>query len=398
MKKRLSEFKKKGLEDITDPNTRAFYGYRGAMVSIIVNIFLFFIKIVLGLFINSVALIADGVHSLSDIVSSVIVLIGFYFYKKPADPHHPLGHGRAEYVSTLILSVILIIAGLVIARESIEKFFRFEPLLNEPFLPFIAGVVLITALIKELIARYCEGLSKKIQSNALKADAWHHRTDAISSIGVAVGIIGAYFGFYSLDAVFGIMISLIILYVGVDLIKKSANELIGVKPDESVLSTLHDIARECTGLENIHDISIHDYGTMKIVTLHATFDKDLSLEKAHYIADCFERDVKEKLDLSAVVHLEPEDKRRDDLVSKEHEVVSCINKFKDDVIGFHKMQLIVIDDTLNVKIHIIVKPSMTVEDSHYLYEKIKQCIHKKIGKCEIDIHFDPYVNDIKGKK
>ena len=289
-----------------DPCIRAKYGYLEAIVSIITNIGLFLLKLLLGLFINSIALIADGIHSLSDVSSSIIVLFGFHFSKKPPDAKHPFGHGRIEYISTLLIATLLIFAALTILKQSIEKLLYPEPLLNHSYLYIIAGIVIITALVKELLAQYSNRLAKKIDSDMLKADAWHHRTDALSSIGVAIGLIGAYYGYFILDSVFGMIIAFLIIYLGIDLIKKASNSLIGVKPDEELINKIKSISEDITDIHNVHKIILHDYGTLKIVTLHATFDKHLSLYNAHMIADELEKKINDTLGFVAVIHLEPD--------------------------------------------------------------------------------------------
>lgn len=288
-----------------DQNMRAKYGYLEAIISILTNIGLFVLKLLLGLFINSIALIADGIHSLSDVSSSIIVLFGFFFSKKPPDATHPMGHGRAEYISTLLIATLLIFAAVTILKQSIEKLLMPEPLLNESYLYIIAGIVIITAIVKELLAQFSNRLAKKIDSDMLKADAWHHRTDALSSVGVAISIIGAYYGYFILDSIFGICIAFLIIYLGINLIKKSSNRLIGVKPDDALIQQIRSLSMSYD-IRNIHKIILHDYGALKIVTLHATFDKNLPLYKAHQIADDFEKEIKKTLGFSAVIHLEPD--------------------------------------------------------------------------------------------
>jgi cation diffusion facilitator family transporter len=289
-----------------DPSIRAKYGYLEAIVSIITNIGLFLLKLLLGLFINSIALIADGIHSLSDVSSSIIVLFGFHFSKKPPDENHPFGHGRIEYISTLLIATLLIFAALTILYQSIEKLLHPAPLLNHSYLYIIAIIVIITAVVKELLAQYSSYLARKIDSDMLKADAWHHRTDALSSIGVAISIIGAYYGYFILDSVFGIVIALLIIYLGIDLIKKASNSLIGIKPDEKIIKKIRSLTDDITDIHNVHKIILHDYGTLKIVTFHATFDKHLSLYNAHMIADELEKKIQDKLGFVAVIHLEPD--------------------------------------------------------------------------------------------
>jgi cation diffusion facilitator family transporter len=291
--------------DINDANIRAKYGYLEALISIFGNLCLFIIKLTLALFINSIALAADAVHSLSDISTSGIVIFGFKIAKKQPDKKHPFGHGRAEHIATLIIAVLLIVIGFNFIQRSIQRIVNPEDLTNPEFAIITAIIIIITSIIKELMARYANRISKKIDSDMLKADSWHHRTDAISSIGVAIGILGAHFGFPILDAFFGIIISLIIMYIGIKLIKTSSDYLIGIRAKEEVIQKLKEITQKSSQVTDIHSIYVHDYGHIKILTFHATMNGSLSLEEAHRIADKLEEDIRKSTHYFPVIHVEP---------------------------------------------------------------------------------------------
>ena len=252
--------------DPENPNIRAKYGYLEATVSIIGNILLFLMKIILGLFINSIALIADGFHSLSDVSTSGVVIFGFRIAKKQPDKEHPYGHGRAEYIATLIIAILLILVGLGFIQQSIERIINIENIAHQEYAIIISIIVLISAIGKELMARYSNAIAKKINSDVLKADAWHHRSDAISSIGVAIGILGARYGFPILDPIFGMLVSVIIIYVGIKLVRTASNFLMGQAPDEKLIKQIKVIAKTTDNVKGIHDLSLHDYGTTKIIT------------------------------------------------------------------------------------------------------------------------------------
>lgn len=373
--------------DVTDASVRAKYGYLEAIVSIIGNIILFLLKLVLGLLINSIALIADGVHSLSDVATSAVVILGFRMAKKPADEKHPFGHGRIEYIASLIIAVLLLFVGVEFIREAVSRFGSLHGFSNQQLAIPIAAIVLFSALLKELMARYSITLSKKIKSDVLTADGWHHRSDAFSSIGVAISIIGSSYGFYILDPVFGIVVAAIIMYVGVGLVRSTADSLIGQRPEDYIFEQIEQIANEAKGIYGVHNISFHDYGNHKIVTLHAEVDSNLSLDQAHKLADDLELEIRTKTKYGTVIHLEPVSE-----VSKcpmKREVITCLLRFKKEVIAFHKVQIIQVGSQVNVKLRATVDPTMSVEQSHELYEKIKHCIQESNPDYLVDIHFDP---------
>ena len=175
-------------------------------VSTTVNLVLFIFKLFIGLMTGAVSLIADAVHTLSDVITSLIVIWGFNQAKKPADMGHPYGHGRAEYIATLIISVLLCVAGIEFIETAVHRIQNPILIISDWWMVIILG---LTIIIKEITARYAEFLSSKIASGLLHADAWHHRTDAISSVLVLMALIAGNFGYPSIDGWAGMLLSLI---------------------------------------------------------------------------------------------------------------------------------------------------------------------------------------------
>ena len=379
--------------DLNDPDIRAKYGYLEATVSIIGNVGLFLLKLFLGLFINSIALIADGVHSLSDTATSGVVIFGFKSAKKPPDKEHPYGHGRVEYIATLIIAIILVLVAFSFIQQSIEKIMNPEPFIHQEYALIIAIIVIISAVVKELMARYSASISRRIQSDMLYVDAWHHRSDAISSIGVAIGILGARYGFPILDPIFGLFVSVIIIYVGINLIRTSSNFLIGKGPDQELIKQIEKISNKTEDVIGIHDISIHDYGTTKILTLHAEINSNLSLDEAHKIADNLEKNIQFKTNYSTIIHLDPI-KLNIEIKNGKNIIETILNKQK-EIISFHKIQIIHGIRNDHIKMHLIVDKDMSVEDSHELCHRLKSIFEKAYESCDVDIHFEPCGKDCK---
>ena len=350
----------------------------------------------LGLFINSIALIADGVHSLSDVSTSGVVIFGFRIAKKQPDKEHPFGHGRAEYIATLIIAIILIVVGLGFIQQSIDRIINIQNIEHQEYAIIITILVLISAFLKELMARYSILIAKKIDSDVLIADGWHHRSDAISSIGVAIGILGARFGFPILDPIFGIFVAVIIIYVGIDLMRKSSNFLMGTKVGKETIDQIERIVKETKCADGIHNIFLHDYGTSKVITLHVEIEPNLSIEQAHEIADVLEQKIQEKTNCSTVIHLEPKDIYVDDKTKKI--LIEDILKKQKNVVSFHKIQIIRGSEKDNIKLHLIVDQDMSVELSHELSHRLEFLIQKKYGDCDLNIHFDPCCKNCKDCK
>ncbi len=297
--------------DVNDPTVRAKYGYLEGTVSIVGNSLLFVIKLILGLFLNSIALIADSVHTLSDVATSAVVIFGFKVSKKPSDKEHPFGHGRAEYIATLIIAILLAVTGFGFIEQSIDRIMNAVELTNLDYSLTVVIILLFSAVFKEWMARFSFAIGKKINSDILVADAWHHRSDALAAVGVAISIIGSYYGYIVLDPIFGIIVSLIIIYVAILLGKTSSNYLMGQAPDKELIETIKEIAKSVNGVKDVHSISVHDYGNSKVITFHAEVDNNLTMDEAHNIADELENKIMEKKNHSTIIHMEPKEMQYD---------------------------------------------------------------------------------------
>jgi len=377
--------------DVNDPTVRTKYGYLEGTVGIIGNSILFVIKILLGLFLNSIALIADSVHTLSDVSTSAVVIFGFKVSKKPSDKEHPFGHGRAEYIATLIIAILLVVTGFGFIEQSIERIINSVTITNLDYAIPVGIILIISALVKEWMSRFSFAIGKKINSDILVADAWHHRSDALASVAVGVSIIGSYYGYMILDPIFGVIVSIIIIYVGIILGKNSSNYLMGQEADKDLLENVRRVAKSVNGVKGVHDISVHDYGKSKVITLHAEVDNKLMMDEAHSIADELENKVLEKTNHSTIIHLEPRAEYYESK-SKERIIEKILEKEK-EIISFHNIQVIKRKDKDDIKMHLVVDKDMAVKDSHNLSDKLEAIIRREYGPCNLDIHFDPCGKD-----
>jgi divalent metal cation (Fe/Co/Zn/Cd) transporter len=227
----------------------------------------------------------------------------------------------------------------------------------------------------------------------LKADAWHHRSDSLSSIGVAIGIIAARYGFPILDPIFGVVVSVIIIFIGINLMRTVSNYLIGQAPDKNFLNQVQTIALKTPGVKGVHDISIHDYGTTKIITLHAEVDSNLALEKAHAIADELDKNISTKTNSSTIIHLDPFPTSSQ--ITEKQKIIQSILEKQHEIKSFHKIRIIQAGTKDDIKMHLVVDKDMSVNDSHEFCHALKALFEEKYGKCDIDIHFEPCIHNCK---
>ena len=285
-----------------NPKFRSQVGYLEGWSSIFVNLILFLIKLIIGFTSSSIALIADAFHTLSDISTSIIIVISSKIAKKPSDMEHPFGHQRVEAISTIIIATLLFVAGIELGKSA------FDRIVNPTIFKsswFLIGIIFFTILVKELLARFAQELGEIIQSTTLKADAWHHRSDAVTTLLVLISFIFGKFNIYSFDGYVGIAMALLIVYTGYKVSKEAANHLLGSAPESDFLNKVKEIAHSFSEVSNVHDIVLHQYGDNKILSFHIEVPAFFSLSRAHAIAEKVEDRIESELRTHATIHFEP---------------------------------------------------------------------------------------------
>jgi len=290
--------------------SRKRIGYLEAWVSIIGNVLLFLLKLLIGVAINSLSLIADAFHSLSDVLTSIVVLVGFKFGEKPADKEHPFGHGRIEIIATLIIAFLLIVVTYDIGKSAILRIISPQKV---KFSSIAIIFMIVSAGFKEWMASFSIFLGKKINASSLIADAWHHRSDAIASLLVGLGLIFMRFNLYLIDGILAVCVAILIGWIAVRLIITSSNTLIGEAPDSELINKISQISLSVPGVINIHDIYVHDYNTNKVISLHVEINDNLLADVAHEIATTVEEKIKEKTHAyNVTAHIDPKERKGKD--------------------------------------------------------------------------------------
>ncbi len=271
-------------------------------VSIFINIFLFILKYWAGIITGSVAILADAWHTLSDSLSSVIVIIGVKVSAKPPDKEHPFGHGRAELIAAILIAALLGFVGYEFISDSIKKLIDKQ----EVIFGTIAIVATVASiLLKEGLAQYAFWLWRKTGLATLKADALHHRTDAISSALILVGILlGRYF--WWIDGVLGIVVSIMILVAAYQILNEAVSPILGEAPDPAITKKLTHTASKVTSRDlHIHHVHLHNYGNHIEMTFHIKMPKDMSVEESHDLTEKLEKQIKIEMNMVATIHVEP---------------------------------------------------------------------------------------------
>ena len=275
---------------------------REGFVSIAVNFVLFALKMWAGVHAGSIALVADAWHTLSDSLGSVAVVIAAKLSAKKPDKKHPFGQGRWEQIAALFIAFLLAFIAFDFFIEAILRFGHDE---SVRFGTFAIVVTIVSVIVKEALARYAFHIARKTGNVSVKADGWHHRADALSSLAVLVGI--AFAGYFDkMDSVLGIVVSVMLLHAAYEIVKETITKLLGEEPDEKLIADISEKIRSMHGNDlRPHHFHIHNYVSHSELTLHIKLDNNLSIEAGHRIATEIETAIKSEFNVTATVHVEP---------------------------------------------------------------------------------------------
>jgi len=376
----------KDHKNIRDPEVRARYGTLEGVTSILLNTILFGIKITTGIYLQSIALIADAIHTLSDSVTSIIVIIGFKAAKKPSDKEHPFGHGRMEYIAALIVSVFLFVAAFEFLEGSIRR------IINPVSYDAPIGIIILITLsmaAKELIARFSFALGNIIKSKTLEADAIHHRTDAVSTALVIVALISSRFGIIILDGIMGVFVSIIIFYSAYRIAKGAIDPLLGEAPSKETVKEIENIARSNTKVSGVHDMIFHKYGQTSIISLHIEVSDKESAAKLHMLAEEIEEKIIDEMGGIAIVHIDP--------INKDHPKYNVIAEKVRDIVShderiqsFHELRIVGWDiDKCTVIFDIVLEASVKETELSDIIQSIIEKFKPSFPQIKLVIKNEP---------
>lgn len=374
----------KDYKNIKNENVRKKYGELGSFVGIFSNVILFIIKFLVGVFINSVAIMADSFNNLSDSLSSIITLIGFKLSTKPADEEHPFGHGRMEYISGLIVSFIIMIIGFEFLRTSFFKIINPETI---SFSYVTIFILLITIIIKIWQSFFNIKIGKLINSHSLIATATDSRNDVIvTSVTILSLIIFKLFNI-NLDGFFGIIVAIFLMYSGFNLAKETLSPLLGEAIDNELAEKIKAIVLSYDGVIGVHDILVHNYGPNKsIASLHVEVPSNIEITKSHEVIDLIEKQVQEELNIFLTIHMDPvnvDDERIQIIIN----AIRNVFKTYDEELDTHDHRLVDCENRINFIFDLVIPYNFSKEKEKSLILDIKNSV-KNIDsryKCLINI-------------
>ena len=374
MIKLLAKFFIKENENYKDQNVRSAYGYLCGIVGIVINLLLFAGKFVAGFLSGSVAVTADAFNNLSDAGSSVISLIGFRLASQKPDPHHPFGHGRFEHISSLIISMVIIMMGFELGRDSVGKIVAPEQIEYSALTFIILG---ISILAKFYMFIYNRSIGTKIDSTALRATATDSISDTVSTTAVLLSAILTVKTGIVIDGWVGLAVAGFIMFAGISSAKETIDSLLGTPPEKEFCEKIEEIVLSHEGVIGIHDMIVHNYGPGRVfISLHAEVPSDGNFVEIHDTIDNIEHDILRETDCLATIHMDPVDVRDEltaQMKAKVAEIVSAI----DEKISFHDFRMVSGPTHTNVIFDIVVP-----YDYKYSDEEIVDIIANKIHESD----------------
>lgn len=308
---------------------------------------------------GSMSMVADATNNLADMGSSIVIALGFQWSRKPRDEKHPFGHGRIEAVATLVLAIVLILVGMEVGQSGVVRLIDPKPIFAPAWLLAMVGA---TIVVKVWMALFARQLARFTRSHVLEADAWNHTFDIACSLLVVVALAGSRFGWNMLDGWMALAVALFILYTGYRYAREAIDILLGKKPAGTEIRQIYETVAAVDGVMGAHEIMVHQYGDVKMVSFHIEVDAGMSLAEGHDIAEAAEDAVEKALQWRAIAHVDPVDRSHpffDEMNAFLHRMINAEPRLVD----VHDLRAEGMEEPYTVSFDLVT--DMGVEPAHY---------------------------------
>lgn len=363
-------------KDGTEVEKRSIYGMVCGFVGIFFNIILFVGKLLAGIITSSISITADALNNLSDAGSSIVTLAGFKLAAQKPDSKHPYGHGRIEYLAGLAVAAVILIMGFELFRDSIGKVLHPQ---DTEFSYVVIFILLASILVKCYMAYYNYSIGKEIDSAAVRAAAMDSMSDCIATGAVLVTTVLNHMYGWQLDGYCGILVSLFIMYSGIQAARDSVDPLLGIEPDEEFLQEIEDISLSFDeNIVGIHDLMVHDYGPgRKIISLHAEVPADSNMIQIHDVIDNLEKKLSKDLGCMATIHMDPVAVNDPEVKELKYKVADLAKEVL-DAITIHDFRVVKGDTHTNLIFDMVVPFSCKCTDRE-MADMVADKIKEKLG-------------------
>jgi cation diffusion facilitator family transporter len=369
----------KNYNDVQNHDVRESYSLLCGILGIICNLLLFGIKLLIGLFLSSIAITSDAFNNLSDIASSVVTLIGAKVSNRLPDKEHPFGHGRAEYISALITAFIIMIVGFELVKGSIYKIINYEKV---TFNLLMIIILSFSVLIKVWMFSYNNRIGKVINSNILLVAAHDSLNDVYASSAVIISIIFGNYVNFPIDGIMGLIVSGLIIYAGFSIAKNTASMLLGTLPSKELVDKINQRILSTEGIIGVHDLIVHEYGPGRVMaTVHAEVPDNVDIVKIHEVIDATEQAIFEEMGIHIVIHMDPISVNCE-RTEKNKIIVQNIVKEIDDKLSIHDFRMTDGENHVNLIFDLAVPYTIKPAER----ERIVKQITKKISEVDSRFH------------
>lgn len=370
----------KGNFDPNDKTSREKCGAASGVIGVLANLILAALKLIAGLISGSIAITADALNNLSDAGSSIITFISFRISSKPADRDHPFGHARFEYVSSMIVSFLILLVGFELLGESISGFFA-EEHVQIKISTLTIVILSLSVIVKLWLGFFNLSVSKKISSSVIKASATDSFMDAISTLAVITSTVVIHFtNIWFIDGIVGIAVSMLVLFAGIKILNETKNSLLGEAPVEEVINDINGIVAKYPEVLGVHDMLVHNYGPKKyFASFHAEVDGSEDIYMLHDKIDNIEREINTALGIMCTIHMDPivtNDETVNELRSFTVSAVESINP----KISVHDFRTVIGNTHTNLIFDIVI-PFECNDDIEVLKRNIEAEIKKSKPEC-----------------
>ena len=390
MIKLLAKIFIKDSQNTADSKVRVAYGYLCGAVGIALNILLFAGKIIAGTISGSVAVTADAFNNLSDAGSSIISLIGFRLASQKPDPHHPFGHGRFEYIASLIISIIIVLMGFELGKSSFEKIVAPQAVEYSAVTFAVLGV---SVLVKLYMFFYNNSVGKKIDSATMRATAMDSISDAVSTGAVLISAVIAMITNLALDGWMGLVVAVFIMVTGFKSAKETIDSLLGTPPSPEFVKQIEDMALQYDDIIGVHDMIVHNYGPGRtFVSLHAEVPSDGDIVAIHDTVDNAEREIAKELGCLVTIHMDPVDVHDEHTAQLREKVSEIIKQINPDI-TFHDFRVVSGPTHTNLIFDIVSPMDCRLSDQELadtIADKIHQCNESYFAVINVDKDFASY--------
>lgn len=360
----------KDYNDTANPRVRRKYVNLGSAVGVLCNIILFLIKLTIGLLAGSVSIMADAFNNLTDIGSSVVTLIGFRMSEKPADKEHPFGHGRFEYMSAMLVAIIILLVGFELFKSSIDKIINPTELNIEIYTIIL---LLISVMIKLWMFLFNKKLGKSINSTSLIATAQDSINDSIATSAVLVSIVVCSIFGINIDPYIGLLVAAFICYSGIMTIKETLDPLLGMPPEKETIDSIVSIVLKNESFVGIHDLIVHNYGPGRsFASLHVEVPADADIVACHEVIDACEKELHNTLGIEVVIHMDPIATNDENIKKIKESVKKAVLEY-DSLLSIHDFRMVDGADQINLIFDVVVPNEVKKQDSDIKEEINKIC-------------------------